>query len=605
MCDQLIHRGPDDCGLFVDGPIGFGMRRLSIIDLAGGKQPIANEDRTIWVILNGEIYNYKELRRRLEANGHRFSTASDTEVIVHLYEDQGHDCVTELRGMFAFAIWDTRHQSLMLARDRMGIKPLYFTRLQSGLAFGSELKSLMVLPELSRTVSAQAVAEYVVHLCVPGQLSIFDSVEKLPPAHRLIYRAGAVSIDRYWHIKPHPDTTKNEGEWIEELNEQLRDAVESHMVADVPVGAFLSGGLDSGSLVALMTRASSEPVRTFTVGLTTEIGDFDERVPAREIAARYGTKHTECLLEADVKSLLPHIVTSFDEPFADSSAIPNWLVCRETARHVKVALSGLGGDELFGGYERYVGLQFGEWFRHIPRPLRSLLAKFAASIASGDGTSYRTDRVKRFLAAAELPVKERYLSFISAFSDAASILHPDVLTSVAKGSGRYSRILEEMQFQEPLDVALCSDMNLYLPDDLLTLSDRISMAHSLEVRVPLVDHKLIEFASRIPARYKVHGLQRKVLFKKAVRSLLPATHFKRPKQGFSIPLAYWLRGSLKPMLADVLEQARESPWFDWAKVNTLVSEHLSGLHNHEVRLWAIICFQQWEREYARVNPLRA
>lgn len=604
MCDRIIHRGPDDYGQFVHGPVGMGMRRLSIIDLAGGKQPIANEDRSVWVVLNGEIYNYKELKQKLEAKGHRFSTSSDTEVIVHLYEERGADCVIELRGMFAFAVWDSRQQTLLLARDRVGIKPLYYAHTCSGIAFASELKSLLVLPELSRGISAQAVAEYVVHLCVPGHLSIFESINKLLPAHQLIYRDGAISIKRYWSVKPQPNDIKKQEEWVEELNDQLRDAVESHMVADVPVGAFLSGGLDSGSLVALMAKASPEPVRTFTVGLTTEVGDFDERVPAREIATRYGTKHIECLLAADVESLLPAIVTSFDEPFADSSAIPNWLVCGETARHVKVALSGLGGDELFGGYERYVGLQLGEWYRYIPGPVRSMLVNLVGSIASRDGTSYRVDRLKRFMAAGELPVVERYRSFISAFSDAASILRFDVLNSIGKGVGRYSQIFEEMHLQEPLDVALCSDMNLYLPDDLLTLSDRISMAHSLEVRVPFVDHKLIEFAFRIPTRFKVHGFQKKVLFREAVRSLLPAQHFTRPKQGFSIPLAYWLRGNLKPMLMDLLgsRQAKESPWFDWAKVKKLVDEHLSGRHNHEVRLWAIICFLAWERKYVVLPP---
>lgn len=602
MCDQIIHRGPDDHGQFVDGPVGMGMRRLSIIDLAGGKQPIPNEDRSIWVILNGEIYNYKELKQKLEAKGHRFLTSSDTEVIVHLYEERGPDCVIELRGMFAFAVWDSRRQTLLLARDRVGIKPLYYAHTSSGIAFASELKSLLVLPELSREISAQAVAEYLVHLCVPGHLSIFESVNKLLPAHRLIYRNGAISIKRYWSVEPQPDEMKREEEWVEELNDQLRDAVESHMVADVPVGAFLSGGLDSGSLVALMAKASPEPVRTFTVGFTTEVGDFDERVAAREIATCYGTKHMECLLTADVESLLPSIVRAFDEPFADSSAVPNWLVCGETARHVKVVLSGLGGDELFGGYERYVGLQLGEWYRHIPGPLRSMLVKLVGSIASGDGASYRVDRLKRFMAAGELPVEERYRSFISAFSDAASILRPDVLNSIGKGVGRYSQILKEMHLQEPLDVALCSDMNLYLPDDLLTLSDRISMAHSLEVRVPLVDHKLIEFAFRIPTRFKVSGFQKKVLFRKAVRSLLPAQHFTRPKQGFSIPLAYWLRGSLKPMLMDLLDsrQVKESAWFDRANLMKLADEHWSGRQNHEVRLWAIICFLAWEREYVSV-----
>lgn len=606
MCDRIIHRGPDDYGEFVDGPVGIGMRRLSIIDLAGGKQPIANEDRSIWVILNGEIYNYKELRKRLEAKGHRFSTASDTEVIVHLYEDRGPDCVTELRGMFAFAVWDTRQQTLMLARDRVGIKPLYYTQLSSGLAFASELKALMVLPEFSRTVSAQAVAEYMAHLCIPGDLSIFDSVRKLLPAHRLIYKSGKISIDRYWQVEASPDNSKTEDEWIEELREQLRDAVESHMVADVPVGAFLSGGLDSGSLVALMAQASSEPVRTFTVGLTTEVGDFDERVPAREIALRYGTRHEECLLAADVESLLPSIVASFDEPFADSSTIPNWLVCRETARHVKVAMSGLGGDELFGGYERYVGLQMGEWYRRIPKPVRAVLSAMAGSLASGDGTSHRVDRLKRFIAAGEMPLRERYYSFISAFANGTDILHPDFLQRLGNEVCRYNQIVQGLKVPEPLDLALGSDLNLYLPDDLLTLSDRISMAHSLEVRVPFVDHKLIEWAARLPSRYKVRGFQKKVLFKKAIRDLLPAGHFTIPKQGFSIPLAYWLRGSLKPMLMDLLESRymKESPWFDWANVQRLVNEHLSGQQNHEVRLWAIICFQAWEREYTSVRPLR-
>lgn len=604
MCDRIVHRGPDDYGSYVDGPVGIGMRRLSIIDLAGGKQPIPNEDRTVWVILNGEIYNYKELKQQLEKKGHRFTTVSDTEVIVHLYEEYGLDCVLKLRGMFGFAVWDVRKQTLMLARDRVGIKPLYYAELPVGVAFASELKALLTLPELPRAVSSQAIAEYVAHLCVPGQLSIFDTVKKLPPAHRLHYRDGQVSVDCYWRAEPQPDFSKSEGAWIEEVREQLRDAIESHMVADVPVGAFLSGGLDSGSLVALMTNASAEPVRTFTVGLTTEVGDFDERIAARTIAARYRTKHEECLLAADVGSLLPSIVAAFDEPFADSSAIPNWLVCRETARHVKVALSGLGGDELFGGYERYVGLQMGEWFRGIPAPVRSALAALVGSLASGDGASPTIDRVKRFMAAGGLPCADRYFSFIAAFANATEILHPDLLRQVGRGARRYEEILQGLKIHEPLDVALTADLNLYLPDDLLTLSDRISMAHSLEVRVPFVDHLLIECLSKMPARYKVRGFQKKVLFKKAIKDLLPAEHFTRPKQGFSIPLAYWLRGSLKPMLLDVVSSraAKESPWFDWQKVKKLIDEHLTGQHNHEIRLWGILCFQEWSRQYLEAGP---
>lgn len=600
MCDAMAHRGPDGVGQYVNGPVGIGMRRLSIIDLPTGQQPIANEDGTVWVVFNGEIYNYRELRKELKAKGHRFRTTSDTEVIVHLFEELGENCVQRLRGMFAFAVWDARRKLLLLGRDRLGIKPLYYAEISEGLIFASELKALLTYPQISRDLDPEAVAEYFTHLCVPGDLSIFKAVHKLPAAHILVYRRGQAEMHRYWQVQPDPDHSRNENDWVEELRERLRDAVGSHMVADVPVGAFLSGGLDSGAIVALMAGASTEAVRTFTVGFAANAGSFDEREPARAVALRYGTVHQECLLEPDVADIFPCIVHAFDEPFADSSAIPNWLVCRETARHVKVAVSGLGGDELFGGYERYVGLRSGELYQKVPRPIRLAISKLVRDLPDGNGTSYVRDRLKRFVAASELSAANRYRSFIAAFGNVDGILHPDLSVLLDHRISRYQQIIRELAIRETLDVGLFTDLYLYLPDDLLTLTDRVSMAHSLEVRVPFIDHELVEFAARMPAHLKVRGLQKKFLFRKAIAPWVPKEHLHRRKQGFSIPLAAWLKGPLKPMLSDLVEsrESRESPWLNYSAVCKLVEEHLAGKQNHEVRLWAIICFSEWERQYA-------
>jgi asparagine synthase (glutamine-hydrolysing) len=598
MCDTIVHRGPDGSGYYVNGQVGIGMRRLSIIDLKTGDQPIANENETVWIVFNGEIYNYRELRQELSGRGHCFRTNSDTEVIVHLYEEFGEACVHKLRGMFSFAIWDARQRALMLARDRIGIKPLYYSETSAGLIFGSELKVLLAHPAVSREINPDAMWEYFTHLCVPGDLSIFQGVKKLPPAHILIYQNGRVQLARYWHVQPDPDYITTEKEWVEQLRVRMKNAVESHMVADVPVGVFLSGGLDSGSMVALMAGASREPIRTFTVGFASEAGRYDERETARTVAQRYDTKHYECLLETDVTGILPKIVAAFDEPFADSSAIPNWLVCQETSRHVKVVLSGLGADELFGGYERYVGLELGERYRRIPRFLREAISRCARKFPNSNGMSYSGDRLKRFLAAGELSAAARYRSFIAAFGDAGTVLHPDVMASLRRTTHRYEQIIGEIQIAKVLDLGLFTDLYLYLPDDLLPLSDRISMAHSLEVRVPFVDHELVEFAARMPAQYKVHKLKKKILFRKAIAPWLPLAHFTKPKQGFSVPIAAWLRGSLRQMLADLADshQWRSSSWFNHRLISKMVEEHLTGRDNHENRLWALLCFQEWHRQ---------
>ena len=603
MCDSLAHRGPDDFGHYVHGHVGLGMRRLSIIDLQTGDQPIPNEDKTIWIVFNGEIYNYQSLRTDLGAKGHRFRTTSDTEAIVHLYEELGTDCVHRLRGMFAFAIWDERQQTLLLARDRLGIKPLYYAQTAEYLLFGSELKALLTHPGVCRDIDPDAVSEYFTHSCVPGDLSIFKAIKKLPPGHVLTYRNGQVCSRRYWHIQPTPDDKPTEDEWVEQLQHYLQQAVQSHMVADVPLGAFLSGGLDSAAIVALMAKASPHPISTVTVGFSTEYGQFDERVGARTISKLYGTDHYECLLEPDVTGLLPKIVGAFDEPFADSSMIPNWLVCQETARHVKVALSGLGGDELFGGYERYLGLQLAESYKQLPRWTRLILQKLTENGLAGSGFSSWTDRVKRFTAASEFSLIDQYRSFITTFQDLREILHPDIFASLKEHVSRFDQVVSELIVCQPIDLGLFTDLYLYLPDDLLTLSDRVSMAHSLEVRVPFLDHELVEFAARIPAHFKIRGTRKKYLFRRAIAPWIPQAHFKRPKQGFSIPLAAWLRGPLGVMVSDLVEsrECKESPWVNCNAIKILAEEHISGKRNHEVRLWTIICFLEWQRQYAGIK----
>ncbi len=600
MCDAMAHRGPDDFGEFMNGCAHLGMRRLSIIDLHTGKQPLCNEDKTLWVVFNGEIYNYRQLRDDLASRGHKFATTSDTEVILHAYEEFGQTFVQSLRGMFAFALWDIRSLRLILGRDRLGIKPLYYSRIPEGLVFASELKALLIHPSVHRDIDAGAVTEYFRHLCVPGEQSIFRGIRKLLPAHLLVLENGNIRLDRYWDVQPEPEPNVTAEQWTEALREKLQEVVASHLVADVPVGAFLSGGLDSGAMVALMAKASPEPVQTFTVGFRMPFGGLDERVPARAVAHRYSTVHQECLLDADIADILPGVVHALDEPFADSSTIPTWLVCRETARHVKVALSGLGGDELFGGYERYVGLLLGERFRRLPAPVRHVLRAILACLSRRNGSANQHDRLRRFIRGAELSTPERYRSFITAFANVADILQPDVLSSLESALPRYDQVIHELRFQHPLDLALFADLRLYLPDDLLTLTDRVSMAHSLEVRVPYLDHQLIEFVARIPATLKVSGFKRKWILRRAVAPLLPQSHFKLPKRGFSVPMAEWLRGPLRTTLLDLAhsQAVQQSPWFRASAVQRLVNEHLEETSNHEVRLWGLICFLEWHRHYS-------
>jgi len=603
MNASIVHRGPDDSGTHVHGRVGLGMRRLSIIDVAGGHQPVYNEDRSICAVFNGEIYNYRELRADLERAGHRFYTESDTETLVHLYEQYGPEGVSRLRGMFAYALWDEGAERLLLVRDRIGIKPLYYTAIGGRLAFASELKALRRLPWFNADINPASIERFLSLLYVPGPETVYQGVFEVPPGHFLVCEGSKTSLKRYWTLRYQPKEDVSADEWAERVLHQFRDSVQSHLVSEVPLGAFLSGGIDSSAVVAVMAQASDRPVRTFSIGHEGAGAFQDERPYARAIAQRYGTDHREFVVSADVGDVLPRLVACFDQPFADSSAIPNYYISKLTRQHVTVALSGLGGDELGAGYERYLGMQWAEHFRRLPGVVRGLLGEYWAHRLPDSPSGRPTvSRMKRFLAAAAAPAPQRYAAFLNAHSaaESARLLSPSFHES-ARGQTADQMVAAAFDSADAdglLHRLLLCDMHLYLPGDLLTLTDRVSMLHSLEVRVPFLDHPLVELMAQIPARHKLEGRSKKAVFKRAFRNLLPASILNRRKVGFSVPLALWLRTGLKPLLEDVLsrDSVQSLGYLEHAEVKTLVSEHLAGSANHESKLWALVNLVLWERQ---------
>jgi asparagine synthase (glutamine-hydrolysing) len=599
MCGVIRHRGPDDEGLFVDdGPhdaVALGMRRLSIIDLSTGHQPIHNEDRTVWVVFNGEIYNFLELRRQLEAEGHRFYTATDTETIVHAYEEWGASSIGRLRGMFGLAIWDARTRTLLLARDRVGIKPLYYAEAKGRLYFGSEIKSLLCAPDLPRDLDVSALDHYLSFLYTPRDGSIFEAVRKLPPGHTLTWRNGATRVERYWELPPDESYEGTESDAITDLRSVLAGAVRSHLVSDVPLGAFLSGGVDSSLVVGLMAEASSRPVKTFSIGFDEPA--FDELEHARRVATHFGTEHHEFVVKPDAIAILDRLVAHFDEPFADSSAIPTWYVSEMARRHVTVVLSGDGGDELFGGYDRYLPHPRVIAFdRYSPRALRGVARVAAATLPHGM-------RGKNFLRHVARDSRGRYLDSIRFFGtdEKPALLTPDVRgrltrvdpeTQLAAHFNRYDRLPWSSQMMR-------FDAETYLPEDILTKVDRMSMAHSIESRVPLLDNDVIDFASSLPAAYKIKSGRRKHVLKEVAASLLPEDILNRRKQGFGVPLGTWFRGNLRELFVDTLlsPRAQQRGYFQPAFVRQLVQEHLSGSRDHTLRLWQLVVFERWHRQY--------
>jgi len=601
MCDVIRHRGPDDEGVWVDEGIALGMRRLSIIDLSTGHQPIHNEDRTVWIVFNGEIYNFPELRRELEAAGHRFYTSTDTEAIVHAYEQWGTRAIAKLRGMFGLAIWDARTRSLLVARDRVGIKPLYYATSNGRLYFGSELKSLLEAPDLPRDVDLDALDHYLSFLYTPRDGSIFKSVRKLPPGHLLTWQDGRLAVEQYWQMPAAESFRGSEADAVHQLRAVLADAVRCHLLSDVPLGAFLSGGIDSSLVVGLMAEASGARVKTFSIGFDEPA--FDELEHARRVAAHFGTDHHEFVVKPDAISILDRLVSHFDEPFADSSAIPTWYVSEMARRHVTVVLSGDGGDELFGGYDRYVPHPRVVAFdRYSPRALRRVAAIAAAQLPHGA-------RGKNFLRHVGRDDQGRYLDAIRFFGadEKPALLTSDVQRRLA-GPDPETRLARH--FERFADLPWPSQMmrfdaETYLPEDVLTKVDRMSMAHSIESRVPLLDNDVIAFAAALPASLKIKNGRRKHVLKEVAATLLPREILDRRKQGFGVPLGTWFRGNLRELFADTLlsPASLQRGYFQPAFVRQIVQEHLSGKRDHTLRLWQLVVFERWHQQYVNSFPL--
>ena len=584
MAATLVHRGPDSEGMHLDGPVGIAARRLAIIDLTGGDQPIANEDGSVVVVQNGEIYNYRELEHQLERAGHTFRTRCDTEVLVHGYEEWGDGVWERLRGMFAVAVWDGRRERLTLARDRFGIKPLYYRDRDGELSFASELDALP-----HGDVDLDALEAFLTFNVVPAPLSIFADIRKLLPGHTLSWESGRTTTARF--ARPGPLPTRHgedEAELVEECRARLRDSVRAHLIADVPVGVLLSGGVDSGALAALAAEESSEAVRTFSIGF--EEASFDELAGARAVANRYGTNHRELVLRPDAALLLPALAEAFDEPFADSSALPTYLVSKLAAEDVKVALSGEGGDELFGGYYTYVADQLAERIGPLATVARPLVDRLPTSTRR---VSFEY-KAKRFAQAAHLPPLERHHGWKEIFSPAARA----ELTgrrSAFDPLATYRTRFAETEGHELVTRLQDVDFGLYLVDDLLTKTDRASMAWSLEARVPFMDTVVANFAFSLPVKHKVRGLSKKRLLRKAVEPLLPHEVVHGRKRGFSIPAAAWLRGELEPFARETLaaDTIRRQGFLQPAAVTRVLDDHVAGRTDHSRQLWGLLSFTLW------------
>jgi asparagine synthase (glutamine-hydrolysing) len=598
MSATLAHRGPDSFGEFDDGTVALAARRLSIIDLETGDQPIANENGTLQVIQNGEIYNYRELRGELERAGHRFRTHGDTEVLVHLYEEHGDRFAERLRGMFAIAIWDAPRRRLVLARDRFGIKPLYYRQQAGELAFASELRALP-----RGEIDLDALEAFLAFNSVPAQLTIFREVRKLPAGHLLFWEDGRVRVERF--ARPAPVSVDelrgdDEAELVEELRSRVRDSVRAHLVSDVPVGVLLSGGVDSSFLTALAAEESSEPLRTFSIGF--EERSFDELADARLVAERYATQHRELILRPDAALLLPALVEAFDEPFADSSALPTYLVSQLAASDVKVALSGEGGDELFGGYYTYAADLLAARVGGLARLARPLVERLPTSTAKAS-FEYKA---KRFVRAAHLPPLERHHGWKEIFSaDARAELtgRTSSFDPVEILRARYVETEGSDDLARLQDV----DLGVYLVDDLLVKTDRASMAHSLEARVPYLDNVVTNLALALPTRHKVRGLSKKVLLRKAAEPLLPRELVHGKKRGFSIPAGAWLRGELEPFARETLspDTLRRQGFFRPEAVTRLLDDHVAGREDRSRQLWGLLAFTLWHDRHVERTPHEA
>lgn len=600
MCAAIEHRGPDSRGIFLDSEVGLGIQRLRVVDLVTGDQPIFNEDGSTVVVMNGEIYNFRELRRALIGRGHQFKTDGDTEVIVHLYEEQGVDCVRHLHGMFAFALWDRRRRRLLVARDRIGKKPLFYAVRDGGVTFSSELRSLLQAGGPPEEVDPRAVDAFLTFGYVPAPLSIFTGVRKLPPAHILVVEDGRATVERYWRLDYSRKLEVGDPrELIEPIRQHLRAATQRRMIADVPLGAFLSGGIDSSAVVAAMAEASSAPVKTFSIGFETEA--YDELQHARRVADLFGTDHHEFVVRPDAMEMVPKIVRQYGEPFADASAIPSFYLAELTRSEVTVALNGDGGDEAFGGYTRYVSNRLGARLDRLPRSVRELLAAQAGRLGGGDLTSMG-NKARRLLEGLPLGPAgryERYMSWIDA--DLRAQLYSDDFAAHVRREtdpGVITGPWNQASGKDVLDVMLEVDVLSYLPGDLITKIDIATMAYALEARSPLLDHELMEFAASIPADLKVRGREKKWIFREALRGWIPDDILDRPKQGFSVPIGEWFRNDLRELVHEVLLDPHTlgRGYFRADTVTSMLARHDAGADSETKPLWALFVFELWQRE---------
>jgi asparagine synthase (glutamine-hydrolysing) len=595
MCEAIVHRGPDDEGIFVKAGVGLGMRRLSIIDVAGGHQPVFNEDKTIWIVFNGEIYNFQELRSELQARGHSFSTRTDTEVIVHLYEEHGADCVHKLRGMFAFALYDERAGCLLLARDRLGKKPLHYALLNGTLLFASEMKSILaVKPELAKPNEA-ALLQYMYFGYIPDPATAFKPIHKLPPGHLLTFAKGEVRIRQYWDF-PQYGTYQpaSEEELLEELEFRLSEAVRIRMIADVPLGAMLSGGTDSSTIVALMARSTSQPVKTFSVGF--RHADFNELPYARLVAQKFGTDHHELILEPDLIETIDTLTRHLEEPFGDSSMLPTYFISCLARRHVTVALSGDGGDEAFAGYDRYRIHLEDRSYQWMPKWAGPLYRNYVHPLVP-----YRMPG-RNLAYSISLPWEERYTEGISLqpFQREMGVLSSDFLAADSAPLKNFRDYLDNAPAHDPLSRVLYLDSKTYLPGDILTKVDRMSMAASLEARVPMLDHVFLEWVTSWAPEWKMrNGTQKFILKKLAERVGVPKEVLHRPKQGFALPLGYWMRGELKDLVLTTLldKQTLQRGYFNPNGLRRMLDEHFQGRRDHSARLWRLLIFELWHRNF--------
>jgi len=603
MCERMVHRGPDSEGLLVSTGVALGMRRLAIIDLLTGDQPVFNEDRTVAVILNGEIYNYRELRQRLEAGGHRFNSASDTEVLPHLYEEYGTQMVQHLNGMFAFALWDEKRKRLFLARDRFGEKPLYWGVFDGKLLFASEPKVLLAHPSVHPGLNVAALRQYLSFDYVPAPLSIYEGINKLPAGHSLTLEHGEIRTEQYWCLsykKRSPVPTEDEA--AAELLDLLADSVKMRLVADVPLGVLLSGGVDSSTVAALAVRSSSEPVKTFSISFAES--SFDESSYARGVAKFLGTDHHEERLSANLAAnLVSEIGSWMDEPFSDSSLVPTYLLSRFTRKHVTVALGGDGGDELFAGYPMYQGHYWAELYRRVPRLIRSGVVEPLVRHLPKKTKNLSFDyKALRFVTGAKYETVARHHIWFGSFTpEEQQALLTDRVLQATDGDIYASarKMRDDCDSTDLVESMQDLDIRLYLAEDILTKVDRASMAVSLEVRAPFLDPRVAEFAASLPPDYKLRGSRTKYILKRAVADLLPRFVTRRSKKGFGVPVAEWLKGKLRPMARDLLapERVRRAGVFNAAYITRLQDEHERGIANHRKLLWTLLMFELWHESF--------